>query len=95
LTHLTPAANHLFDNEGIFELYSNDQNVMVEIFNCIGDFSVTASQDYQGVTDPFTTNSSLITLKRPNYGGHYVFGVEDVLGSYFLKINNKNQGSDL
>lgn len=68
---------------------------MVEIFNCIGDFSVTASQDYQGVTDPFTTNSSLITLKRPNYGGHYVFGVEDVLGSYFLKINNKNQGSDL
>jgi len=29
LTHISPSANHLFDNEGIFELPTNDQKVMV------------------------------------------------------------------
>jgi hypothetical protein len=61
---------------------------MVEIFNCKGDLSVTASKDYQNITS--LDSSNLLSLKRPNYGGHYVFGVEDVLGSYFLKVNNKD-----
>jgi hypothetical protein len=66
---------------------------MVEIFNCKGDLSVTASKDYQDITNPNST--TLLLLKRPNYGGHYVFGVEDVKGSYFLKVDNKDQSSEL
>jgi hypothetical protein len=94
LTHLTPAANHLFDKEGIFQLTSNDQHVMVEIFNCRGDLTVAASNNYQAIVDA-TDNTSLITLKRPNYAGHYVFAVQDGLGSYFLKVSNKKQTSEL
>jgi hypothetical protein len=69
---------------------------MVEIFNCKGDLAVTASEDYQDITNPAVANSSLITLKRPNYGGHYVFGVENMHEvSYFLKIANKNKANGL
>lgn len=39
--------------------------------------------------------NSPIKIKRPNYGGHYVFNLETTFSSYFIKILNKRVNETL
>jgi len=50
-----------------------------------------ASKD---IKDTQSTNKSEspITLRRPNYAGHYVIGVEGIFGSYYMQVNSKTEG---
>lgn len=91
LTHLVPHESHLFNTEGVYQLFTNSQNVLVEVFNCQGDFYLLASKDIKD-TQASNTSESPISLRRPNYAGHYVIGVQGIFGSYFMKVNSKTQG---
>jgi hypothetical protein len=43
LIHLLPLTNNLLTKGAIFELYSQSKSAMIEIFNCRGEVSATAS----------------------------------------------------
>ena len=62
---------------------------MVELFNCQGDFSIQASKDYKILNKMSRNVSSPISLRRPNYAGHYVLGVEGIFGSYYMRVDSK------
>ena len=89
LTHLIPHKQQLFDKEGVYQLFTNQQNVLVEVFNCQGDFLLLASKSLKDTQLLARDKDSPITLRRPNYAGHYVLGVEGIFGSYYLRVNSK------
>lgn len=41
----------MFNQEGIYEIYDNNQNLMIEVFNCIGDIEVRASRNYSKLSE--------------------------------------------
>jgi hypothetical protein len=92
LTHLVPFDNHFFDKEGVYQLFTNSQNVLVEVFNCQGDFELIASKDYKDMKAS-DGQVSPIALRRPNYAGHYVLGIEGIFGSYYMRVNSKTPGA--
>ena len=93
LTHIKPNQLHLFDKEGLYHIFTKKQNVLVEIFNCQGDFSILASKDSQDLQNMSRNKSSPITLRRPNYAGHYVIGVEGMFGSYYMRVDSREEGA--
>jgi hypothetical protein len=44
LTYISPKRNYLFEEEGVYQIYSNNKNVLVEVFNCQGEVSLIGSQ---------------------------------------------------
>jgi hypothetical protein len=91
LSYISPKRNYLFEGEGVYQIYSNNRNVMVEIFNCQGDVALMGSR-YEREMGADYVSQSPIEIKRPNfgnYGGHYVFGIETDFPSYYIRVSNK------
>jgi len=61
--------------EGNFQLYSNKQPVMVEVFVCWGDVGVEASDTYLDFSQD-RHKQKFLTFEHSNYGGHYVISAE-------------------
>lgn len=36
ITYLVPFKNYILNTDGVYEIYTNKSNVLVEIFNCEG-----------------------------------------------------------
>jgi len=89
LTHLSPFKNYFFNKNGVYQIFTGQKNVLMELFNCVGDFNLLASKNIKDTQAAAQNDSKSITLRRPNYGGHYVIGVEGIFGSYFMSINAK------
>ncbi len=89
LTHILPNNDNLFNKEGVYQMFTNDSNVLVEVFKCKGDFYLMASKDFRDTRTIENNSTGPLTLRRPNYGGHYVLSVEGVFGSYYMRILNK------
>lgn len=69
--------------------------MLIEVFNCQGEMDLIGSRDQRDMARNLTTDHSPIKLSRPNYGGHYVYNVELVFASYFLRITNKHKEEPL
>lgn len=95
LTHLSPAQTYFFNREGVYQIFSNQSRALVEVLDCQGNFYLLASKDIKDTRDLARNSSSPIALRRPNYGGHYVFGVEGIYGSYFLRVKGKGLLSEV
>jgi hypothetical protein len=70
-------------------MFTRQKNVLVEIYNCKGDLYLLASKDIKDTEQLPRNTSSPIVLRRPNYGGHYVLGVEGIFGNYFFRVKTK------
>lgn len=44
LTYLSPKHNYLLKEEGIYQVYSNNKNILAEVFNCQGEINLIGSQ---------------------------------------------------
>ena len=75
LTHLSPFKNYFFNKNGVYQIFTGQKNVLMELFNCVGDFNLIASKNIKDTQSLPKKDSKSITLRRPNYGGHYVVGV--------------------
>jgi hypothetical protein len=67
---------------------------MIEVFNCQGELDLIGSRDERDMEQAYQ-GASPIKIKRPNYGGHYVFKVEMMFASYYIRIASKSQGEPL
>lgn len=87
INQLFPAKNYYFNNKGVYQISSNNQNVLVEAFNCEGELTIEALSSINIQQSYYNS----IDLKRPNYGGHFVFGLQPnkTLHSYYILVNNK------
>lgn len=79
----------------MYQVYSSYNKVLIEVFNCQGELDMIGSRDQRDMARNLTTDHSPIKLSRPNYGGHYVYNVELVFASYFLRVTNKNKEEPL
>jgi hypothetical protein len=70
LIHLKPEQSVLMTKEHTFELYSPSKAVMLEIFSCLGDIGVEASDNYKDFESDKPYNE--VVLEQSNYGGHFV-----------------------
>lgn len=73
-TYISPKRNYLFEEEGVYQIYSNHKNVLLEIFNCKGEVQLISSREEKEMAFDYSGKSP-IEIQRPNYGGHYIFGL--------------------
>ena len=45
LTHLSPNRNYFFNNKGVYQIFTDQRKVIMEIFNCGGDLNIIASKN--------------------------------------------------
>lgn len=52
LTHLSPIKNYFFNKNGVYQVFAGQKNVLMELFNCVGDFNLFASKVYKDTQTP-------------------------------------------
>lgn len=44
LTHISPLKDYFFDKEGVYQMFTNNSNVLAEVYSCQGDLYLLASK---------------------------------------------------
>jgi hypothetical protein len=45
LTHLSPNRNYFLNGNGVYQIFTDQRKVLMEIFNCDGDLNLLASKN--------------------------------------------------
>lgn len=85
LIHLAPSSSAIMFKPALFELYSASKAAMIEVFTCYGDLRISASSNYNNLSDSKASLNEIV-LEQSNYGGHFVINAEQIFGEYFIKV---------
>lgn len=54
LTHLSPNRNYFLNGNGVYQIFTDQRKVLMEIFNCAGDFNLIASKNIKDTQNVIT-----------------------------------------